>query len=139
MGTTARQIQEWQAAQARPCSKCGKIKPFSEFYKSKRGSLRIHAKCKECHNKMIKGSPLYNNKQRAKAYRTQMRQKAIEKLGGRCNNCGLIDDRVLQIDHIKPLNGEFRPDHIKVFKLAIAGDTNLQLLCANCHVIKTWR
>jgi len=57
--------------------------------------------------------------------------------------CGFNDARALQFDHIKPvrrgLNGA---KHSKVasthsYLAILRGDKGYQLLCANCHAIKT--
>lgn len=67
---------------------------------------------------------------------------AIEKLGGKCVHCGNSDDRVLEIDHVLPLSKEEekRIHAHYVFKEILEHDTpglKYQLLCANCHKIKT--
>ncbi len=74
-----------------------------------------------------------NNKHRAK-----LRQRAIAAMGGVCIRCQCDDIRCLQIDHIIPIKGE-RVVYTKFYYSIIQGDTtNLQLLCANCHAIKTY-
>ena len=69
------------------------------------------------------------------------REKAFSLLGGKCNHCGIVDFRVLQIDHIIPVCGERTDrDAGSRIKQSIANGLrnldNLQLLCANCHSIK---
>ena len=71
----------------------------------------------------------------------------VAELGGKCLKCGNDDPRVLDIDHIDP-EKKNRPAHRK-YPMGIRvvlwrGEMgNLQLLCANCHRIKThaehWR
>lgn len=84
-----------------------------------------------------------DKRERFRERRRATRLKAIERMGGACERCGIDDERVLQFDHRVPLlrrtNGVDqdglstayailrRPDPEKVFAL----------LCANCHVIKT--
>ena len=69
--------------------------------------------------------------------------RIIKKLGGKCSKCGIDDVRVLDINHkdmawkgrLKSLNLFFRmKDWLK--NLA---KNNLELLCANCHRIYTWK
>jgi hypothetical protein len=82
----------------------------------------------------------------------KLRTLAIEKLGGECKKCGIRDGRVLEIDHINQTqNGVSIPElrkktsckgtdntvHRKIIRGEITGD-ELQVLCANCHAIKTW-
>ena len=74
-----------------------------------------------------------------KKYRLRLRQEAIALLGGRCVQCQCDDIRCLQIDHIIPLNGGQRILSETFYKRIIQGQTeNLQVLCANCHAIKTY-
>lgn len=71
------------------------------------------------------------------------RKIAHDLLGGKCRNCGYKEHiQALQIDHIEP---ELRErdtwnSYKVVSKLArgIIGTEGLQLLCANCHAIKTF-
>jgi len=71
------------------------------------------------------------------------RQRAIiDGLGGKCKRCGQADPRCLDIDHIdstKKLRPKHRqyPTSIRI-KLWEREMDNLQVLCANCHRIKTW-
>jgi predicted HNH restriction endonuclease len=71
-------------------------------------------------------------------YAARVRREAIILLGDKCAECGIDDERVLEIDHV---NGD-RP-------VGISGNTiirevargvhayDVRLLCANCHTIKT--
>ena len=69
---------------------------------------------------------------------TKLRQEAIVLLGGQCVRCQCSDMRCLQIDHVVPLNGKLRLLTEKFYRSIIDGLTeNLQVLCANCHAIKT--
>lgn len=62
-------------------------------------------------------------------------------LGNKCVKCGIDDPRVLDVDHIDP-SKKTRPKHrnyptaIRVALWERETD-NLQLLCANCHRVKT--
>ena len=73
-----------------------------------------------------------------------LRAQAIERLGGRCVHCGLRDERVLQFDHIVPLarTGERRERVSRIVKEVLTdprAGLRYQLLCANCHCIKTYQ
>jgi 5-methylcytosine-specific restriction endonuclease McrA len=78
---------------------------------------------------------------RKKGYEAQ-KTAVITELGGKCVRCGIDDRRVLEIDHLDP-EAKLRPPHrmystpirIKLWRQEMG---NLQLLCANCHRIKTW-
>ncbi len=70
------------------------------------------------------------------------RIELMEILGGQfCKNCGFNDERVLQIDHIFG-NGQDMPLTVKGIILYYLENPNiareeLQVLCANCHRIKS--
>lgn len=73
-------------------------------------------------------------------HRQKNRLFFLEKLGGKCRHCGIADPRVLQFDHIDPLtkvcnlgNLFAAKDQSKVWEEV----QKCQLLCANCHTIKT--
>lgn len=73
------------------------------------------------------------------------RMRVIERLGGKCQRCGILDWRVLQIDHING-NGtqEIRArgsDGICAKILAmpdVEWKKEYQLLCSNCNWIKRY-
>ena len=75
--------------------------------------------------------------------RAVYRHMAIEQLGGACVRCGISDARVLEFDHIAPLfrrtsGHKSRSQDAEIKRIAMGGDaTGLQLLCCNCHRIKT--
>jgi 5-methylcytosine-specific restriction endonuclease McrA len=69
----------------------------------------------------------------------KLRQEAVEALGGVCVGCQCSDIRCLQIDHIIPLKGQKRIAVSTFYLSVIRGAVeNLQVLCANCHAIKTY-
>ena len=68
------------------------------------------------------------------------RQAAIDKLGGVCFGCGFSDVRCLDVDHTFGGGDKerARKDRIAFYKEIVAGiRTDVQLLCLNCHRIKT--
>lgn len=93
----------------------------------------------------VKSDPEYYNKRFRKWYkqnkeksdnqskirhRTLIKRK-IEYLGGKCTKCGIDDKRVLQLHHKnKPKKGEMRQASWKLIK-----NGEVELLCANCHLI----
>lgn len=69
------------------------------------------------------------------------RPAAIAKLGGHCVRCGIGDVRVLELDHINGGGHSERlyTDRVSFYAAVARGDrTDIQLLCANCHRIKTY-
>ncbi|WP_316207315.1 hypothetical protein [Bradyrhizobium sp. SZCCHNR3118] len=75
-------------------------------------------------------------------HRLKLRDNVIEFLGGRCEWCGLDNPICLEVDHITPIqrrtNGILNWSSLTFYRSILRGDeTNAQLLCANCHTIKT--
>jgi len=73
--------------------------------------------------------------------RHSQRKKLIEMLGNVCKKCGTNDIRVLQIDHKNPIGQKNRLSGVLLVRAIITKKeniSNLQLLCANCHMIKTF-
>ena len=73
------------------------------------------------------------------AYKKQMRQKAVEILGGRCVKCGNTDIRVLQINH---KNGGGRQDRkgrpYRFYREIVNGKRDREgydVRCANCNIL----
>ena len=65
----------------------------------------------------------------------------IKALGGCCHDCRINDLRVLEIDHVNGGGGVHRRSgsSLKIFKHMMEHLEEYQLLCANCHTIKTYR
>lgn len=86
----------------------------------------------------------YFDREWKRKQRVRYRKIVFDLLGNKCLECGIKDDRVLQVDHIEPIRRH--KDSIYTFsgtllyqKIAL-GKLNInlfQLLCANCHQIKT--
>jgi 5-methylcytosine-specific restriction endonuclease McrA len=62
-------------------------------------------------------------------------------MGGRCVACGMTDIRILEFDHI--LDKRVAPrvteanGQALVYQVLAGNTDNLQLLCPNCHALKT--
>lgn len=73
----------------------------------------------------------------------ERKKEIINKLGGKCVKCDNSDIRVLDINHIdrnkkiRPQNGIYNWSHrLKEWNSNV---DNLELLCANCHRIHTYK
>lgn len=76
--------------------------------------------------------------------RVRNRLKVIKLLGSQCIDCGIMDTRVLQIDHIKPIlraqedrNKFLGSETISKILNQTIDKNSVALRCANCHMIKT--
>lgn len=84
---------------------------------------------------------LQYNHQYQKNRRERIRKASLDLLGEKCCQCGITDSRVLQIDHIfndgKVDRKDTRDTQVRLEKI-IKYPEKYQLLCANCHAIKTY-
>jgi 5-methylcytosine-specific restriction endonuclease McrA len=94
--------------------------------------------------KEIEKQKKYHREWRAKR-RIVERDGTFEKLGGKCVVCNNNDYRVLEIDHVKAIrrkpNDGSAESGTRLRQRIHNGSrtiSNLQLLCANCHTIKTY-
>ena len=78
---------------------------------------------------------------RFKGWLSDLRMKAFEALGGPvCKQCGFMDTRALQFDHVEGGNG--RADRARFTTPSFyrhiieKGTEKFQVLCANCNTIK---
>jgi hypothetical protein len=124
-------------------------KPFNHGV----SGYRYHkCKCEVCVNAQyaVHQKWIDDNKDRVNAYARkkhtrnyhELRAQAVHILGDACLQCKNDDYRVLQIDHI---NGGGREDRKRlradgIFRSIIKNghQDKYQLLCANCHAIKTF-
>lgn len=76
------------------------------------------------------------------AYRKKTRERVVKALGGKCVKCGFSDIRALQLDHINGGGNKIRKSikggSVKYYQAMIDNKhkKEIQLLCANCNVIK---
>ncbi len=94
------------------------------------------------YRRRIRAENLPYELERVKKRRREVRIQALALLGGKCCVCGFSDSRALQIDHIIPVRKKERHRDSSSYHFycqIVQGETdNLQVLCANCHAIKTF-
>ena len=143
------------------CAKCGKEFKYRPYRPAKYCSRKCYlearfyvgGKCIVCGKKarILYCSEVcrkkYWNKhgyaKHKKKYYWDKKISIIKTLGNKCSECGNNDIRVLDINHIDRLQKK-RPSHgtytwswrLKEWK---GNMKNLELLCANCHRIHTWK
>lgn len=105
------------------CPKCNEEKPLSD-YTIRKGRGRPYSYCKSC------SLDITNERRR------DIKRKAIEYKGGRCEHCGLEDiPAVFEFHHLDPLEKEISISKMggrKWASVKIELDKCV-LLCANCH------
>lgn len=124
------------------CMKCGLSLPVGHFHRSKYSGDGLKGECKECSAGRVmewrranKGRVNEQNRKYIKA----KRERAIDILGGKCSSCSNSDPRVLQIDHINGGgNSDRKGSRASILNRIISGESGFQLLCANCHCIKSF-
>jgi len=110
--------------------------------------------CKQCGNPITKNAYCnaqcrdqywkendHIHRENKKVKMWERKKKLIDDLGGKCVECGNSDIRVLDINHIDP-SKKLRPKdrqyttskRLKMWRQEMG---NIELLCANCHRIKT--
>lgn len=71
----------------------------------------------------------------------KLKAEIFEALGGVCRDCGHVDQRVLQVDHIDGGGCAHRAKTggAQYWRTVLRRIEEFQLLCANCHMIKSYR
>jgi len=107
---------------AKICSRCRESKPTSEFYFNKTQNRRT-TWCRDCFTSASVAS------------RNILLARARDILGGRCQGCGITDQRVLCFDHKDGRKGK-RESGDLIIRMVIGGSDEFQLLCHNCNHLK---
>ena len=123
------------------CRMCGIEMPFDCFHRKGKG---YQSYCKGCNRVAVARHRLahpemYRMNERHAYF--VARKAAIEHLGAKCLHCGNADIRVLEIDHTDGGGHRERSskNRISFWRDITSGvRTDAQVLCANCHRIKTY-
>ena len=123
------------------CTRCEVEKPLEAFYKVS-GTDRPRPTCKPCllaDQKERRDADPEACRDKVARSRRGARDKAVAHLGGRCVSCGVDDPRVLQLDHVHGGGNEDRRKRHRPWRhVATDPAGTWQVLCANCHAIKTY-
>lgn len=97
-----------------------KIKPYPEKMQERRDRIKGYAR---------------NLAERKQQIRTQL--QAL--LGGKCIDCGITNPRLLDFDHVDPLQKHFMISQSlnKPFQVLVEEVKKCELRCPNCHRLKT--
>jgi hypothetical protein len=135
------------------CNKCSIAKPKSEFFFRDKRKGTLHRHCKQCYSKKRKSYYQEHYQKYQAAYklralsrnnrlRIELRKRLLEYLYDKsCTFCGVSDIRVLDFDHINPSEKAFSVARALTDCVAwdriLAEIKKCQILCANCHRIRT--
>lgn len=148
--------------QTKKCEKCGKLFRRYQYRPSKYCSINCYLlsrwgtkKCQNCSKpSKIRYCSLNCRKEYwnrndykifKKKYHWDKKIEIVNKLGGKCVKCGNEDARVLDINHIDRSKKKRPIDKKKTYTWSFrikewkSNIKNLELLCANCHRIHTWK
>ena len=132
------------------CSKCQVNKPVTDFSKDKHAKDGLAYYCKPCASAGSRKS--YSTRKQNKDWYSNYRQgyklkykerkdKAVQLLGGKCNDCGgSFPNCVFDFHHLDESVKDMNPSKA----LTLNEETMLEelskcvLLCANCHRIRHW-
>jgi hypothetical protein len=115
-----------EITKTKTCTQCHEVLPIGMFAESKDRPERVPY-CKDC----------------GCAYNRKRKQSCIDKLGGKCAECGETDVDVLEVDHVNNDGAEKRRigDDASIVCKVHSGkrDANgLQILCSNCNAAKAY-
>ena len=113
-----------------------------QYYRDAKAKYRLTEHGKQ---KIKEYDSLRETKNRKNERRYSLRLKLVKLLGSMCAICGLDDVRTLEIDHINGYGRRERTefgDWYKQLKYYLLNESiareRLQVLCGNCHNIKTY-
>ncbi len=135
------------------CTICKSTKPTTDFFYRNKRTQKLHSQCKQCYVEKRKkiwkdhyhkyGSNYRENAvARNKRLKDKLRQRMLEYLSDKsCFVCGNSDRRVLEFDHLDPTLKSFGISNaitsIMKWERILVEIEKCQILCANCHKIKT--
>lgn len=135
------------------CTVCATAKPESDFFYRNRKTEKLHSQCKDCYviNRRKKWREHYHKYgsnyreravERSRKIKNDLRTHMLTYLNDKaCVRCGVNDIRVLEFDHIDPKTKAFSIARAIAstfsWERILAEISKCQILCANCHKIKT--
>lgn len=127
----------------RHCARCGEGKPQTEFHKSHTGQFSYCAPCRRAYDRWYYGV----RGRHARSGRKQARRIAGRewldslKAGLPCTDCGeVFPEFVMHWDHLpghEKVAAVSRLAREKSRELALAELEKCELVCANCHAVRT--
>ena len=139
------------------CSRCGQLKPESEFHKNVASKDGLKSDCKECRKKISHDAYLQNKekylagnkawkqmnpdyKKREYEHRKVRNRHFVDSLKTPCIKCGESRSYVIEFHHIDPLTKSFTLCQINSHGLKEFEEEaeKCVCLCSNCHKEFHW-
>jgi 5-methylcytosine-specific restriction endonuclease McrA len=121
----------------RRCRNCREIKVLSvETFRRDRGKKNgLGYACRSCLNNSPRRG-LSEEERRRRFDKYSLKRQLVRRLGSQCNNCKMKSEvgGFFDLDHIKPIKRNPRRFDSRVHESDLP---NLQVLCPNCHRLKT--
>src|SRR5215467_1702188 len=140
--TKQRRRAAWAASHKR-CSKCGALKPLTEFSPRNDRPSQRQSRCKDCQAARVRAAyaqrgEIGRAKQaaRARAYARTLRQQVYDHYGKSCACCGSTDN--LTIDHVAAGAGRNFASRRELYYWLIKSrfPVGIQVLCVPCNTSK---
>lgn len=126
---------------SKKCTKCGKKRILSKFYKLSKSSDGLMHWCKKCKDYYDKNRVMTFGREKRiknqKDYKLRLRKQLLDAYGHKCACCGETIDEFLELDHINGGGTQHRKlekrDLYQVAKLEGYPKEKYRLLCSNCN------
>ena len=122
------------------CRVCKVEKPYKDYHPNKQCVGGVTGTCRLCTNER-KGAWYSDNRARRQSTENEVRRnlklKAIEYKGGKCEDCSNIyPPCVYQFHHLDPSEKDFHPSSVRNWERMKSEIDKCVMLCANCHMIR---
>lgn len=126
------------------CSKCKESKPLESFNKNGRAKDGRHTYCRACHASHYRANIVRHkaNVRKSKAtYKINVLAELRTRLLTGCVDCGTIDLRVLDFDHVRGSKAGSVMEMVRLgrpLEVIVEEANKCDVRCKNCHAIKTY-
>lgn len=127
------------------CNRCGETKRSGAFNRNKGTKDGLQTQCRACANEYRRtkktmgrysGETFENGAEKAKAYRDRRRRLLFQRLGGMCEDCGMLDQRCFEFHHLGKKTFHISGNLMRRWDDLIQEADTCVLLCANCHRVR---
>jgi hypothetical protein len=126
------------------CFRCKVLKSNDEFNRSPKNRDGLHSYCRECQKAHYRDNyerHLANVRKTSLARIAKMREVVFDAMKSGCVDCGNVDIRVLEFDHVRGIKKRSISDLVRRGAGIDALRDELakcEVRCRNCHAIATF-